>query len=107
MKTLKCGQSLVLYHLPVRVFALVVLILGLISMYEKRLKQINPGVRNIQYNVKDFNNYLDHMGDACALVYFFETKFRFDSNTLSYQPHDREWLKSKVLQSFMKMAQGK
>ena len=37
-------------------------------MYEKRLKQINPGVRNIQYNVKDFNNYLDHMGDACALV---------------------------------------
>ena len=41
---------------------------GLISMYEKRLKQINPGVRNIQYNVKDFNNYLDHMGDACALV---------------------------------------
>ncbi len=39
-------------------------------MYEKRLKQINPGVRNIQYNVKDFNNYLDHMADACALVYF-------------------------------------
>lgn len=63
----------------------------LISLYEKRLKELNPGVRSIQYSVKDFNNYLDHLQDACALV--------FDSKQLVYSPKDKEWLKEKVKKS--------
>lgn len=39
----------------------------------------------------------------CNIIFI---KIRFDSKSLSYQPHDREWLKARVLQSFMKMASG-
>ena len=74
----------------------IIVLIDLISLYEKRLKEINPGLRNINYSVQDFNNYLDHLPDACALV--------FSQKTLSYTPHDKEWLKSKVLHTFEKMA---
>lgn len=52
------------------------LLKDLISMYEKHLKLVNPGVRNIQYSVRDFNNYLDHLADACALVYVLQNVYK-------------------------------
>jgi hypothetical protein len=88
--------------------------IGLITLYEKRLKELNPGVRNIQYNVNDFNTYLDHLADACALVYvlfglnfrsgklnYYGCMIRFDNRALSYVPHDREWLKAKVSMAYI------
>lgn len=39
-----------------------------LRMYEKRLKELNPTVQNITYNVKDLHNYVDNLGDLCALV---------------------------------------
>jgi hypothetical protein len=37
-------------------------------LYENRLRELNPSVRNITYDVNDLNNYIDHLGDFCALV---------------------------------------
>ena len=37
-------------------------------MYENRLKELNPSVRNITYDVKDLHAYVDHLGDLCALM---------------------------------------
>ena len=39
-----------------------------VRMYEARLKEINPYVRNITYDVRDLHNYIDHLTDMCALV---------------------------------------
>jgi hypothetical protein len=41
----------------------------IIKLYEKRLKELNPSVPNITYDVKDLNNYIDHLTELCALVY--------------------------------------
>ena len=37
-------------------------------MYERRLQELNPNVKNITYDVNDLYSYIDHMGDMCALV---------------------------------------
>lgn len=37
-------------------------------MYEKKLQELNPHVRNITYDVHDLHKYLDLMTDLCALT---------------------------------------
>ncbi len=54
-----------LYSVLLRFASLAV---GVIKMYETRLQELNPNVRNIQYDVKDLHAYVDHLGDLVALV---------------------------------------
>ena len=42
---------------------------SIIKLYEQRLKELNPTVRNITYDVKDLHAYIDHMGDVVLLTY--------------------------------------
>jgi len=37
-------------------------------MYEERLKDLNPEVKNITYDVRDLNDYVDRLPELCALV---------------------------------------
>lgn len=46
----------------------VILYLEIVKLYEKKLKELNPTVVKITYDVKDLNNYIDHLTDLCALV---------------------------------------
>lgn len=41
---------------------------ALVKMYEHKLKELNPTVQNITYDVTDLYNFMDNMHDLCALV---------------------------------------
>ena len=41
---------------------------AIVKMYEQKLKELNPQVKNITYDISDLYNYLDSMTDICALT---------------------------------------
>lgn len=41
---------------------------ALVKMYEHKLKDLNPNVTNITYDITDLYNFLDSLHDICALV---------------------------------------
>jgi hypothetical protein len=41
---------------------------AVVKMYEHKLKQLNPQVTNITYDISDLYNYLDTLADIVALV---------------------------------------
>merc|ERR1711935_1099857 len=61
---------------------------GVCKMYEKKLQQLNPTVKQISYDIADLFRYLDSVNDICALV--------FDPATNQYSPHNKEWVKDRV-----------
>lgn len=82
-------------------------------MYERRLKQLNPTLPNISYDVKDLNNFIDHMGELCALVYvvyhlvvaYLNCLTRYSAPQKAYLPHDKNWIKQKILNHLQKSVQ--
>lgn len=91
---------------------------GVVKMYEAKLKQLNPSVKNITYDIQDLYNYIDSLTDLSALVYvaaatasallsrtneLTTTKWRasmrrLDLETKTYLPCGKEWIKKKVFQ---------
>ncbi|DAZ98070.1 TPA: hypothetical protein N0F65_001945, partial [Lagenidium giganteum] len=63
---------------------------GVVKMYEAKLKQLNPQLKNITYDIQDLYNYIDSLTDLSALVLDLETK--------TYLPCGKEWIKKKVFQ---------
>jgi hypothetical protein len=41
---------------------------ALVKMYEHKLKDLNPQVANITYDINDLYNFLDSLYDVCSLV---------------------------------------
>ena len=41
---------------------------AIITMYEGKLKELNPGLGHIQYDISDLNAYLDTFADVTAMV---------------------------------------
>lgn len=41
---------------------------ALVKMYEHKLKELNPGVDNITYDISDLYKFLDTLHDVCALM---------------------------------------
>lgn len=41
---------------------------ALVKMYEHKLKDLNPSVQNITYDINNLYSYLDSLHDICALV---------------------------------------
>ncbi|CAL5206299.1 unnamed protein product [Lathyrus oleraceus] len=69
---------------------------GICAMYERKLKELNPAVRNLSYDITDLYNFIDGLADMSALVY--------DSSILAYLPYDREWIKQQTFQHLKKLA---
>jgi hypothetical protein len=61
---------------------------AIVKMYEHKLKELNPNVPNITYDVADLYNYLDTLKDICAMV--------FDPSSKKYEPQDKAWIKTAV-----------
>lgn len=61
----------------------------LISMYEIRLKVMNPTFAQIDYNVQDLIVYIDSFADVALLC--------ADSRSNCYVPYPREWIKERVV----------
>ncbi|KAL2525417.1 Enhancer of rudimentary-like protein [Abeliophyllum distichum] len=70
---------------------------GICGLYERKLKEINPAIRNLSYDISDLYNFIDGLTDLSALVY--------DHSIQAYLPYDREWIKQKTLQHLKKLAQ--
>mmetsp|Transcript_12191 Transcript_12191/g.14002 ORF Transcript_12191/g.14002 Transcript_12191/m.14002 type:complete len:100 (-) Transcript_12191:394-693(-) len=60
----------------------------LVKLFERTLKQLNPGVKNISYSVSDVVNFLDTYTDLCVLS--------FQNQTDTYAPRQRQWVKKQV-----------
>lgn len=42
---------------------------GIVKMYEQKLKQLNPSLRHITYDINDLFEYIDALADLSCLVY--------------------------------------
>lgn len=42
---------------------------GICGLYERKLKDLNPAIRNITYDIADLYNFIDGLADMSALVY--------------------------------------
>jgi len=69
---------------------------ALVKLYEHKLKELNPSVKHIQYDISDLYAFLDSLNDMCGLV--------FDPSTMMYAPRDRTWLKDQILQHLKRQA---
>ncbi|KAJ1492231.1 enhancer of rudimentary, partial [Baffinella frigidus] len=42
---------------------------GICQLYETRLKGLNPGMRNITYDITDLYSFIENLGDLSCLVF--------------------------------------
>lgn len=52
----------------INVFNLILTQIEIIKSYEAKLKEMNPTVRDITYDIKDLYNFVDHFADIGVLV---------------------------------------
>ncbi|XP_024528033.1 enhancer of rudimentary homolog [Selaginella moellendorffii] len=69
---------------------------GICGLFEKRLKDSNPTVRNLTYDVSELYEFIDALPDLSALI--------FDTDLQAYVPYDRSWIKLRVYQHLKKYA---
>uniref|UniRef100_A0A0D6R333 Enhancer of rudimentary homolog n=2 Tax=Araucariaceae TaxID=25664 RepID=A0A0D6R333_ARACU len=69
---------------------------GICGLYERKLKELNPAIRNIQYDIEDLYNFIDGLADMSALV--------CDPSIQAYLPYDRKWIKERIFQHLRKLA---
>eukprot|EP00747_Dinoflagellata_sp_TGD_P165819 gnl/TRDRNA2_/TRDRNA2_187707_c0_seq1.p1 gnl/TRDRNA2_/TRDRNA2_187707_c0~~gnl/TRDRNA2_/TRDRNA2_187707_c0_seq1.p1 ORF type:complete len:107 (-),score=22.63 gnl/TRDRNA2_/TRDRNA2_187707_c0_seq1:117-437(-) len=69
---------------------------GVCQLYEQSLKSANPKLKSITYDISDLFGYIDGMGDLCCLV--------FNSQSNSYIPHNKEWIKARVFEHLKSQA---
>mmetsp|Transcript_10444 Transcript_10444/g.15895 ORF Transcript_10444/g.15895 Transcript_10444/m.15895 type:complete len:104 (+) Transcript_10444:109-420(+) len=69
---------------------------AIVKMYEHKLKELNPGIQHITYDISDLYNYIDSLHDICGLV--------CDPATSVYEPKGRDWIKAKVFQQLKQQA---
>ena len=69
---------------------------AIVKMYEHKLKELNPSVQNITYDISDLYTYIDNIHDICGLV--------LDRASNKYDPKDRSWIKNSVFQHLRSQA---
>jgi hypothetical protein len=69
---------------------------GICGLFEKRLKDSNPNLRNITYDIADLYRYIEALTDMSALV--------FDPAISAYAPFDRAWIKQQAFQRLKRLA---
>ncbi|ONM16224.1 Enhancer of rudimentary-like protein [Zea mays] len=62
-----------------------------------KIRNINPMVRNLTYDIGDLYNFIDGLTDISALVY--------DDSLHAFLPYDRQWIKQKLFQHLKRLAQ--
>lgn len=88
---------------------------AIVHIFETRLKELNPHVPSVTYDISHLHQYIDSLTDVCALVYALTFKYdcsnlltrdwgRFDKQTRQYAPRDRQWIKDKLLNHLRRVA---
>lgn len=70
--------------------------LAVTKMYEDRLKQLNPTLRTISYDISDLYRYIDEMPDLSCLV--------LNPSFGTYEPRAKDWIKQQVFNHLKGMA---
>eukprot|EP00238_Polyblepharides_amylifera_P004479 CAMPEP_0196576666 /NCGR_PEP_ID=MMETSP1081-20130531/5875_1 /TAXON_ID=36882 /ORGANISM="Pyramimonas amylifera, Strain CCMP720" /LENGTH=104 /DNA_ID=CAMNT_0041895343 /DNA_START=112 /DNA_END=426 /DNA_ORIENTATION=+ len=70
---------------------------GVCQMFEKKLKELNPTLKNITYDITDLYTYVDKLADMSALV--------FSPQVNAYLPYNKEWIKKRAFGHLKKQAQ--
>lgn len=60
----------------------------LLALYERRLKQLNPALRQLSYTLKDVYAFIERAPEFGLLV--------FDERIRAFVPHDKQWIKDRV-----------
>ncbi|QDZ19274.1 enhancer of rudimentary-like protein [Chloropicon primus] len=60
---------------------------GICKMFEKKLKELNPTVSTLSYEIEDLNRYIDSLPQLVALV---------QGQNNAYTPQDKEWIKKRI-----------
>lgn len=61
---------------------------SILKHYETKLKELNPHLVKISYEVNDLYSFIDKYHDICALV--------FNPKISAYVPKDRQWIKDEL-----------
>ncbi|XP_071737354.1 enhancer of rudimentary homolog isoform X1 [Rutidosis leptorrhynchoides] len=69
---------------------------GICALYERKLKELNPTIRNITYDIEDLYNFIDGLTDLSALVY--------DQSIQAYLPNDRQWIRQRMFNHLRNLA---
>ena len=65
-------------------------------MFDRRLKEMYPKLRDITYDIHDLYNYIDALNDLSALVY--------EPSANAYLPYNKEWIKKRAFSHLKKQA---
>ncbi|KAL5144818.1 Enhancer of rudimentary [Glycine soja] len=80
---------------------------GICALYERKLKELNPAIRNLSYDIVDLYNFIDGLADMSALVDYhgcLVSTCSYDHSSHAYVPHDRQWIKQRTFQHLKKLA---
>ncbi|KAJ4953083.1 hypothetical protein NE237_029915 [Protea cynaroides] len=69
---------------------------GICALYERKIKELNPAIRNITYDIADLYSFIDGLADLSALVY--------DHSIQAYLPYDRQWIKQRTFNHLKRLA---
>eukprot|EP00004_Rigifila_ramosa_P003244 TRINITY_DN1344_c0_g1_i2.p1 TRINITY_DN1344_c0_g1~~TRINITY_DN1344_c0_g1_i2.p1 ORF type:complete len:114 (-),score=37.88 TRINITY_DN1344_c0_g1_i2:74-388(-) len=69
---------------------------GVLSLFEQKLRQLNPHIQQITYDLTQLHQYIDSLTDISALVY--------EPQINAYIPYNREWIKNRALLHLRKVA---
>ena len=69
---------------------------GLCGIFEKKLKELNPQVPKITYDIQDLYNFIDTHAEVTVLA--------LEPASGTYAPYNKEWVKKKVYQHLKRQA---
>lgn len=69
---------------------------GLCGLFEKKLKELNPQVPKITYDIQDLYNFIDTHAEVAVLA--------LEPASGTYAPYNKEWVKKKVYQHLKRQA---
>jgi len=69
---------------------------GLLNLFEEKLRSQNPRQKQLTYDINDLYRFIDDLPDLSALV--------FNQQLAAYEPHNKEWLKQKLLVNLRRQA---
>lgn len=65
-------------------------------MYEARLRELNPSVAQISYDVADLYAYVDSFSDMAVMV--------LNPAARAYMPYSKEWIRAQLFEHLKRIA---
>lgn len=105
-------------HLHFFLFLFISSFVAIVKMYEHKLKELNPEIEHITYDINDLYNYIDGLHDICGLMYLLShphlslpfshhptpSFLSCNPETNAYEPKGRDWIKAKIFQQLKQQA---